>query len=212
MQLTYNPTVFNISSIAAAMAIILTPEDSTTEIRWKTETPYLADLIGQHLEITSNSLLLDYGCGIGRMTKELIERHGCYVIGVDSSPSMRAMAPIYVASDRFLACPSVMLEDLIKRGIKFDCAISIWVLQHCAAPSEDISRIRRALRSNGGFFVLNAIRRCVPTVEKGWVNDGIDLKSLLGREFTLRAEGTPAVEHTSPNTAAKNFWAAFRGR
>jgi len=102
MKLTYNPGVFNVNSIPAAMSIILTAEDSTTEARWRTETPYLADLINKHFELSANSLLLDYGCGIGRMAKELIGRYGCRVVGVDISPSMRSLAPMYVASDRFL--------------------------------------------------------------------------------------------------------------
>ena len=135
MGLTYNPAVFDVDDLLAAMRIILTPEDSSTEVRWKTETPYLADLTGQWIEITRQSLLLDYGCGVGRMAKELIVRHACRVIGVDISPSMRALAPMYVASDRFFACPPAMLDGLIERGVRFDGALSVWVLQHCLNPA-----------------------------------------------------------------------------
>src|SRR5215470_15608513 len=125
MQVTYNPAVFNVSTISQAMSIILTPEESTTEERWRLETPYVCDLIAKSVDIAPNSFVLDYGCGIGRIAKELIARHGCRVIGVDISPSMRALAPIYVASDRFFACTSAMLDGLIERGIAFDAAISI---------------------------------------------------------------------------------------
>ena len=45
MLLTYHPGVFDVNDIAQAMGIILTPEGSTTEERWQTETPYVADLI-----------------------------------------------------------------------------------------------------------------------------------------------------------------------
>jgi len=210
MQLTYNPAVFDVTSIPAAMAIILTPEDSTTEKRWKTETPYVADLIGRNLDIRPDSLLLDYGCGIGRMARELIGRYGCRVVGVDISPSMRALAPAYVASDRFFTCAPSMLDDLIERGVTFDHAVSIWVLQHCQSPEEDMARIRRALRPDGSFFVLNNIYRAVPTRDRGWVNDGIDLRAELGREFRLMAEGTPAAENTGPRVAGGSFWALFR--
>lgn len=212
MMATYNPTVFKVNDLAAAMQIILTPEDSSTEARWKSETPYLADLIGRWLEITPQSVLLDYGCGIGRIAKELIARHGCRVIGVDISPSMRALAPVYVESDRFFACAPAMLDGLIERGVIFDGALSIWVLQHCVTPAEDIARIRRALRPEGRLFVLNNVNRAVPTLERGWLNDRIDLRAELAREFALLGEGAPAREHTTPAVAQGSFWAAFRRR
>jgi ubiquinone/menaquinone biosynthesis C-methylase UbiE len=211
MQLTYNSGIFDVNSIADAMRIILTADDSTTETRWRNETPYVADLIRDHFEIISpNSVLLDYGCGIGRMAKELIVRHGCHVIGVDISPSMRALAPMYLPSDRFFACSSAMLDDLVERGLRLDGALSIYVLQHCQFPSQDIARIRRALRPGGRLFVLNDNIRRVPTLESGWVNDGFDLTSELCREFTLLANGVPAAEYTSRNIAFSSFWATFR--
>src|SRR6185436_7844642 len=98
---TYNPGVFAVGSIEQAKSIILTPEDSTTEARWRTETGYLAELIASHLALDSASVVLDYGCGIGRIAKELIQRTKCTVLGVDISPNMRALAPQYVQSDLF---------------------------------------------------------------------------------------------------------------
>ena len=128
---TYFPGIFDVKTSDEAMRIILTAEDSTTQNRWATETPYLADLITSNIKLSDQSLVLDYGCGIGRMAKALIDRHGCRVIGVDMSPSMRALAVGYVASDNFLACPPEMLDVLIARGMRCDAALSIWVLQHC---------------------------------------------------------------------------------
>jgi hypothetical protein len=95
-----------------------------------------------------------------------------------------------------------MLDGLIERGIAFDAAISIWVLQHCLHPGDDIARIKRALRPHGKLFVMNDIRRAVPTREVAWVNDGIDLRSELGR--------APAKDQTTPETSERSFWAAFQ--
>jgi SAM-dependent methyltransferase len=92
MALTYNPEIFSVPNLSQAKNIILTAESSTTEERWKTETPMLAALIAAHNKIGPDTVMLDYGCGIGRMAKELIARHGCRVIGVDISPSMRALS------------------------------------------------------------------------------------------------------------------------
>ena len=44
-SITYHPAIFDVTSMRDAMQIILTPEDSTTEHRWATETPYLVDLM-----------------------------------------------------------------------------------------------------------------------------------------------------------------------
>jgi len=212
LRLTYNPAVFDVADIAAAKRIILTPEGVPTEQRWQVETPYVADLIGQSLAPTSSTLVVDYGCGIGRLAKELIARHGCCVIGVDISPSMRALALNYVQSDRFFTCSPPMLDFLIDRGLAVEAAIAIWVLQHCVFPSEDIARLKRVLKPGGGLFILNDDDRTVPTVERGWVNDGLDIKALLSQEFVLQREGRPVLEQTSAPIAELTFWAAFAKR
>ena len=69
----------------------------------------IADLMSRHGQLGPNDVVLDYGCGIGRMAKELILRHNCRVIGVDISPNMRALSVQYVNSDNFFACPPAML-------------------------------------------------------------------------------------------------------
>jgi SAM-dependent methyltransferase len=209
MALTYDPRVFQVNDLAAAMKIILTEEDSSSDTRWKTETPYAADLIGQYLTIDHDSLLLDYGCGIGRVAKELIARYGCRVIGTDISAQMRALAPIYVDSERFFACSPAMLDYLIEQGVAFDGAVAIWVLQHCYQPADDIARIRRTLKPSSRLFVLNNLQRVVPTREKGWYDDRLDVRALLRSEFSLLQEGKPALERTSPLIAQHTYWAVF---
>jgi SAM-dependent methyltransferase len=212
MHGTYNPAVFDVNNLAQAMAIILTPEGSTTADRWEIETPYLADLIHEHLSVGPGSLILDYGCGIGRLAHELIKRHGCRVIGVDISPSMRALSVMYARSDRFTPCSQDMLDHLIERGLTFDAALSIWVLQHCAAPAQDMARIRRALRPDGGLFVANGMMRSVPTTDRGWFNDGLDIRGMLALEFEPVQDGQLAREKTSETLATHTFWGAYRRR
>jgi SAM-dependent methyltransferase len=212
LELTYNPAVFDVADIPAAKRIILTPEGVPTEQRWRVETPYVADLIAKCLALTSHTLLVDYGCGIGRISKELIARHGCRIIGIDISASMRALAVNYVQSERFFTCPPQMLDVLIDRGLTVDAAISIWVLQHCVFPSEDVSRLKRVLKAGGGLFILNNDDRAVPTVERGWVSDGLDIKALLSQEFVLQGEGRPVREQTSASIAELTYWASFQKR
>ena len=210
MALTYNPSIFNVANLSQAMQIILTPEGSTTEQRWQVETPYLAELITQSIEITSETVVLDYGCGIGRMAKELIERSQCRVVGVDISPSMRALAVGYVNSERFFACPPSMLTMMIERGMKFDAAISIWVLQHCLRPEEDIDLLRQALKSAGNIFIVNNIYRAVPTKEQVWANDGANIKELLSQNFKLEREGSLDPNFIAASLSQLTFWASLR--
>ena len=211
MPLTYNPSVFHVNDIPQAMAIIMTPEGSTTADRWEKETPYMADLIAEQFAITADSLVLDYGCGIGRMSHELINRHNCRVVGVDISPSMRALSIIYTRTNRFMSCSQEMLEGLVARGLKFDVALSIWVLQHCATPAEDVARIKSALKPGGDLFVANGNLRSVPTAEQGWVNDGLDIKAMLTGEFETVRLGGFVREKTTDIIAEGTFWGAYRG-
>jgi SAM-dependent methyltransferase len=207
---TYDPRVFNVASIGDAMRIILTPEDSTTEHRWATETPHLADLISRCCTLNQESLVLDYGCGIGRLAKELIARHGCSVVGVDISANMRALAVSHVNSDRFFACAPTMLDRLLEQNITFDLALAIWVLQHCPHVREDIARIARAPAPDRGCSVVNQRDRAVPTVESGWASDGIDIAALLRETLREGPHGPLAAEHTTENLSRDAYWSVFQ--
>jgi len=207
-ETNYNPAVFDVVDMLTAQQIILTSEGSTTEERWKTETPYLADLISQTLKLSSDMTVLDYGCGIGRVAKELINRNGCSIVGVDMSESMRALAPEYVQSARFRVCSPQLLDDWIRQGQRFDAAISIWVLQHCLRPAEDISRIKQSLKPSAKLFILNNIWRAVPVAGGAWANDGVDIKGLLKDQFALLQDGRLPPDKTAA-LARLHFWAVL---
>jgi cyclopropane fatty-acyl-phospholipid synthase-like methyltransferase len=212
MAPSYNPDVFNVRDFPQARQIILTPEDSTTDARWQRETPHVCDLIGRTLDIKPGAFVLDYGCGIGRIAKELIARHGCHVIGVDISPGMRVLSNIYVESERFTACTPGMLAAMSERGFHFDAAVAILVLQHCPSPAHDIARLRAALAPSGRLFVLNGLKRSVPTHDAGWFDDRLDIKTLLTNEFAPIDEGHLAADATTDYIAQTTFWATFAQR
>lgn len=202
--LRYAPEVFAVQNLDEAKTIILTPEGGlSTEQRWETETPYLCDAIGKALHLDQNALVLDYGCGIGRMSRALIERYGCSMIGVDISNSMRQLAPGYAPHESFSIVSPAVLKKLVAGGLRIDSAIAIWVLQHCPAVGEDIALIQSALKQDGLLFVVNNNRSAVPT-HQGWVNDGVDIRALLEREFTVlgydRLPLQATVEFVSNNT------------
>jgi len=206
---TYNPEIFSVGDEAQAKAIILTAENSTTQARWEQETPFLCSLIRGQIALGADSVILDYGCGIGRVAKALIEGYGCRVIGVDISPSMRSLSVGYVNSDRFFACAPEMLGFLVDQGLRFDLAISIWVLQHCLNPAADIQLLRDALKPAGRLFVVNNVHRAVPTKEGGWVDDGIDIKATLARAFTSGTSEMLQSPDVPSTLSGITYWATF---
>ncbi len=208
----YKPDVFEVQDLAAAMQIILTPEPgTTTQERWEYETPFLVDAIGSALGLDEHSCVLDYGCGVGRLAKGLIERYGCHVLGVDISTSMRQLAPGYVKSARFSVCTPEMLECMTAQGLRVTHACACWVLQHCLAPDTDLARIDAALAPGGGFFVLNGSYRSVPT-DQGWASDGIAVETLLTQRFEAVARGDLPEVISTPELARTSFTMTLRKR
>lgn len=216
MDVRYYPEIFDAPDLTSAKEIILTPEGpgADTESRWAVETPYVLELITNALGLTPEMVVLDYGCGIGRMAKAMIDASGCSVIGIDISPNMRAMASDYVQSDRFLAVSPQQFDMMVGAGLQVDAAISIWVLQHCYAPADDIERIRGGLTVDGRAFILNMPKRAVPAVldqadsatDFIWASDGIDVASLLRESFLVQSEGTPDPAQTPNMADAGAFW------
>lgn len=208
----YFPGIFDTADIEQAKAIILTEEgpDAGTDVRWEQETPYVLDLIRSRVPIQPDTLVLDYGCGVGRMARALIEATGCKVIGVDISPNMRRLAIDYVGSDRFFVASPDQLDMLVAAGLRVNAAIAIWVLQHCFAPQQDITRIGSALEADGQVFVLNMPKRAVPAViEQGafmWVHDEIDVAGLLRGRFRAVADGAPDPGATPNMADAGAYW------
>jgi autotransporter strand-loop-strand O-heptosyltransferase len=205
---SYDAGIFDVGNLDEAQRIILTPENGrTTHERWDSETPYLTSLVAENLKLTASSVVVDYGCGVGRLAKELISRHGCRVIGVDISANMRALAERYVGSDKFVACAP---EGLDLFGVAFaDAALAVWVLQHCPQVEQDLERIRRSLKTDGQLFVVNENRRCIPT-DRGWMSDGLDLQQILVSQFDLGADGRMDPGVVMPAVSERTFWARYK--
>jgi len=208
-RVRYNKQVFDVRSIDEAKRIILTCEEGSTEERWQRETPYLVDQIMDFLQPDENSLLLDYGCGIGRISKELIGRSGCTVIGVDISLSMCQLAPGYVGDGRFAAFGWSVLDGLQGHGMRVDGALAIWSLQHSPRIEDDIRRIDQVLAPGGKLFVCNLHNAAVPT-NYGWVDTGFDIQAMLADIFSPVAIDAVSPDHTSEDISDRAFIGRYR--
>jgi SAM-dependent methyltransferase len=216
----YYPEIFDVVDIQHAKQTILTNEGpgADSEARWAIETPYVLELLRPALDLQSDTLVLDYGCGIGRMAKAMIEACGCSVIGLDTSPRMRKLAGDYVDSDRFVAVSPQLFDVMLGAGLRVHAAIAVWVLQHCLAPAIEIARMRRALVPDGRAFVLNMPKRAVPAVlddpgagrRFAWARDGVDVAELLRTEFHVQAEGTPDRSRTPNMADVGAYWMSLR--
>jgi SAM-dependent methyltransferase len=209
-KLTYNPEFFSAKDAADAREIILTSGGGrNADERWAHETPYLGDLLASQLGVGASSVVVDYGCGIGRMSAELIERLGCTVVGVDISPEMRAMAPDYVKSDAFAVISPAEFHMLVEQGFRADAAISVWVIQHCVRPGEDLDLLKRSLKPGARLGIVNNHGRQVPTKEQAWASDGLSVRALLEERFTEIAAGVLDPEACTPLLSENTFWAVY---
>ena len=135
-QAIYSPRIFEVKNVDEAKSIILTPEKGIkTEERWEKETPFTVKQISERLHPDSSSMLLDYGCGIGRIAKGLIQKMKCRVLGVDISLTMRQLAPGYVNSPLFSVCSAEILDAMLatlndfQKGVKIEDYVTLVVVK-----------------------------------------------------------------------------------
>lgn len=203
--MNYNPDFFIPKDIEDAKSIILTKEGSTTEIRWEMETKWTVDLLSNITDINSESVVLDWGCGIGRLSKALINKFGCRVAGVDLQPKMIEYAINYVNDDRFIA---INYEDAIRQmpSSFFTHAISVWVLQHSNKIQYEIPLLSNSLLDSGALFVLENISKAIPN-ETSFYDDGIPTKEILNKYFKFDSYGKIPLKYTTKAVHDNSWWA-----
>lgn len=192
------------ASLKQAKSIILTPEGIGTEARWERETPWLADLLVAKLGLSRSSTVLDFGCGVGRLAKAIIEKSECSVYGWDTSEAMRALAPSYVGSPFFA---------LAKEPFpKVSAAFAAWVIQHVEDPAEALAKIAEALAPKGKFLLVNNVYRAVPVHAKRggpfWLNDNAPVEELVLENFRELERGALPCD-LAPKPFDATYWALY---
>lgn len=186
----YNPTVFDQVDVKLAKAIILTAESGqAVEQRWRKETPWFRRTILKALGVQPGDNIVDFGCGIGRLAREVIRFGKCRVTGIDISETMRMHARAYVANPDFTAFSPAEYDAAVQSGRRYDAAYSTYVIQHVADPMMEIERIARGLKPGGRFFLANAVQRWIPTTS-GWQQDDCDVFAIIDTLFAAEEEIT----------------------
>ncbi len=158
--------------------------------RYAQETPLFARKIVEL--IPANTVLpayiLDYGCGVGRIAKEILkEREGIEIVGVDASEEMRELARKNVNDAAFApASPQAIDKEKV-----YDAAYLVYVLQHVPAIEirEILQRIHYSLKDHACLFYCSSdYRMAIRYDGKGFFDDrflGVDLQEELSRYFDL---------------------------
>src|SRR6266581_9530160 len=202
---TYDKSIFDVTDLQSAKNIILTPTpEQSTDERWEKETPYLMGLM-ERLNLNSSSVVLDFGAGVGRLCKALIEKYECQAIGLDISTNMRALSHVYVNNDKFF---SISPENYTFFKEKVDVVIAVWTLQHVRVLPAEIERIQYMLKPDGKLFVVNERQRFIPTTA-GWMDDGQDIFIALQSNFKAHTIEIMRPDIVTPDVAKKTFWGIF---
>lgn len=179
----YVKEVFDVYSLEQAKHVVLTSEIDKPN-KFEYETQYLINNLKLELDIKENTKILDYGCGMGRVSRELVNQFNCDVIGLDISDSMLRMADLYVLNpSRFKTCHEYNELESI------DVILAILVLQHAEDPATAIKNIVDTLKVGGYFVLLNENTRYVPNGIDNenyviWENDNFDVFSEVEKYLT----------------------------
>lgn len=180
MNFEYRPDFFLRRDLADAKEVILSPGGGmTTDERWERETDWLMERINFDGD---DGLVVDYGCGVGRLAKRIKNP----VIGVDIAQSMRVHADLYVDRPTFSAVTPQMLKVMRANGLRAKGVVAAWALQHVLDVAETVDLLLSMLRSGGVFWLLDLHERHIPCVEKDagelvMVDDGVRIAPLVER-------------------------------
>jgi len=153
--------------------------------RWEKETPAFTEAILRYVKREGE--ILDYGCGVGRLAKEILTQDASvFVTGTDASAAMMAKAEEYVQNERFHTQAPQALDQ------RFDLIYLVYVLQHVPAIEirEVLSRIHTLLKDDGVFIYCSSEYRMAIRFDGGGFFDdrflGVDLKAEILRFFEIK--------------------------
>ena len=147
---------FDHRSFRKAKASILWHDD------WERATRETVRILRRLDLVRDGHTVIDYGCGVGRLTRALAEAYRLRLLAVDRSAEMRRHARRYLPPACFgeggveLLSDTELFERLPALAGSVDTILFIEVLQHIPEPILDdlLPRLLPALKPAGRLFVL----------------------------------------------------------
>lgn len=194
--MTYLCQAFEVRDLDQAKDVVLSPDPSRPD-KFITETQDLILQIDDLVDINDRTRVLDVGCGMGRVARQLILRYGCVVTGLDISSTMLYHAVQYM---RDLPVKKFIPTQQYPGADSQDLVLAIFCLQHAENPSQDIDRIQQVLRPGGQLILVNAWTRFVPSGVDSqgfvvWTDDGFDVHEAVGQ----RLQQVNSVAYSDPD-------------
>jgi 2-polyprenyl-3-methyl-5-hydroxy-6-metoxy-1,4-benzoquinol methylase len=185
--MTYLYDAFKPADFESAKNICITP-DSNNRYKFDEETNFLIKFLNDRGLLFTQPRVLDFGCGMGRISRELANV-GCNVVGIDSSILMLEVAQGYVNSKKFTP---VINTPTFPFQIKpeFDLVISSFVLQHVEDPIKEIEFICSSMKDDATLVLVNEPYRLVPVgMDKDryveWNDDKVDIDAEINLRMNL---------------------------
>ena len=205
----YNPNFFMPGSFEDAKRIVLGHGIVETPSKWAVETLWIENMLRQRNFVNEDSVVLDWGVGVGRISKMLIDKFGCQVVGVDINNKLLDYAISHVASDKFTG---MLVEDLPKLNKKFTQVIAIWALQHSVFISKDLDSINNVLDKNADIFIFETIQPTVPihNSEQPWFILNDPYLPFYKKRFSLIEMGLFPSELRILENDSNCYWAFFK--
>ena len=141
--------------------------------RYAENARYVAELgkpLLDLLALTTGERILDLGCGDGALTLELT-RHGCEVVGVDSSEEMVAVARSVGIDARCMDGAALPFSN------EFDAVFSNATLHWISPPDAVVAGVWRALKPGGRFVAefggSGNVAKIVSAIEQAVARRGV---------------------------------------
>ena len=185
--MNYLKEAFYPNDIESAKDICIIPDPKKPN-KFNEETHFLIKFLNSKGLLHKRPKVLDFGCGVGRISKDLVDL-GCEVVGMDFSIPMLMAAINFVDNKNFT--PLINTATLpFEIKPEFDLVICSFVLQHAEDPIKEIKFLKSVMKDDATLVLVNEPYRLVPTgmdekrfVE--WKDDQIDIDHEVSIELDL---------------------------
>ena len=185
--MNYLKEAFYPNNIESAKDICIIPDPKKPN-KFNEETHFLIKFLNSKGLLHKRPKVLDFGCGVGRISKDLVDL-GCEVVGMDFSIPMLMAAINYVDNKNFT--PLINTATLpFEIKPEFDLVICSFVLQHTEDPIKEIKFLKSVMKDDATLVLVIEPYRLVPMgMDKDrfveWKDDKVDIDQEVSNEFFL---------------------------